>query len=183
MAFKNKMLRNSVTGQDIRFLQTAKDTNGQLLEMETTYHSLSTEPPLHYHPHQEEEFTVLSGELTVRIHGKVRTLTAGDKLHIEKNTEHAMWNQCGRETIVNWKVQPAMNTENLLETIYGLINEGKTNSKGIPSLLQLSLTANRFASVFRLSKPVFIIQKMLFTFLTPFSLLSGNKSVYKKYID
>ena len=39
MAFKNKQISNPKTGQDIKFLQTAKDTNGKLLEMEATYNS------------------------------------------------------------------------------------------------------------------------------------------------
>lgn len=183
MAVTNKILSNHLTGQDVHFIQTAADTNGELLEMQTTYHSHSTEPPLHYHPQQEEYFTVLAGELTVRIHGNVKTLKPGEHLHIDKNTAHAMWNNSNQKTIVHWKVLPAMNTEQLFETIYGLVNDGKTNKKGIPSLLQMALTANRFANVFRVSKPPYIIQKIVFYGLTPFALLAGKKAVYKKYTD
>ena len=66
MAYRNKIIRNVQLGQEIRFLQTAKDTDGTLLEMESTYHAASKEPPPHYHPHQEEDFTVVEGELHVR---------------------------------------------------------------------------------------------------------------------
>ncbi|MEJ0106777.1 MAG: cupin domain-containing protein [Bacteroidota bacterium] len=183
MAYKNKELINPLTGQDILFLQTAKDTNGEYLEMETTYHSNSTEPPLHYHPSQSEDFNVLSGELTVKINGEKRILKQGDTLHINPNESHAMWNTSGNKAVVHWKVQPAMNTENLFETINGLIKDGKTNSKGMPGILQLSLTVSKFSPVFRLAKPSYIIQKILFSIIKPFALLFGYRPVYKKYFD
>lgn len=183
MAYTNKILSNKLTGQDIHFLKTANDTNGELLEMETIYHSRSTEPPMHYHPLQEEYFTILSGELTVRIRGKLQALKAGEQLHIAPNTSHAMWNASNHKTIVHWKVLPALDTENLFETIYGLVNDGKTNNKGIPSLLQMAPTATRFSEVFRLSKPPYLIQKIIFSLLMPFAFISGKKAVYKKYLD
>ena len=41
MAFTGKIIRNTKTGQDIKFIQTAKDTEGKLLEMESAYNSNS----------------------------------------------------------------------------------------------------------------------------------------------
>jgi quercetin dioxygenase-like cupin family protein len=183
MAFKNKLIRNTVTGQEIRFLQTAIDTAGQLLEMESTYQAYSKEPAVHYHPHQAEDFEVLSGELTVRIHGQQNVLKAGDKLHIPRNVVHAMWNASGYKTIVNWQVRPAMNTEHLLETASGLASDGKVNENGMPPLLQTALMVNRFSKVFRIAKPPFIVQRILFTILTPFAYLAGYRPSYKQYLD
>lgn len=37
MAFKNKQIKNPKTGQEIKFLLTAEDTDGKLLEMEALY--------------------------------------------------------------------------------------------------------------------------------------------------
>ncbi len=183
MAFKNKTIRNPKTGQDIKFILTAKDTDGKLLEMETTYNSHSKEPAAHYHPYQVEDFTVLSGQLTVRIDGQLKVLKQGETLHIPINKVHSMWNDTDGMTIVNWKVQPAMNTENLLETAMGLAVDGKINEKGMPSILQITLMANKYSDVFRLQKPPFAVQKILFLILTPFSYLFGYKQTYKKYID
>lgn len=61
MAFKNKIIRNAKTGQEIRFLLTGKDTQGKLLEMEATYAEHSEEPVGHYLPFQTEAFTIISG--------------------------------------------------------------------------------------------------------------------------
>jgi hypothetical protein len=53
-----------------------------------------------------------------------------------------MWNNSDGKTIVNWKVQPARNTENLLEMASGLANDGKTNANGLPNILLNSDTQN-----------------------------------------
>ena len=183
MAYRNKQLINSLTGQDILFLKTAKDTGGKYLEMETIYNSNSTEPPLHYHPGQSEDFSVLTGELTIKLNGTLHVLKTGDTICIHPNECHAMWNASGETTIVRWKVTPAMNTENFLETINGLIKDGKTNDKGVPGILQVALTANKFSPVFRLARPPFFIQKIVFSILSPLAWLLGLRAVYKKYID
>jgi len=84
---------------------------------------------------------------------------------------------------VNWKVKPAMNTENLFETMNGLIKDGKTNSRGMPGILQISLTVSKFSPVFRLTRPAYIVQKILFFMIRPIAWLAGYRAVYKKYID
>lgn len=183
MAFKNKQISNPKTGQDIKFLQTAKDTDGKLLEMEATYNSHSKEPAAHYHPFQVEDFTVLSGQLTVRMDEHLKVLKQGDTLHIPINKVHSMWNDTDEKTIVNWKVQPAMDTDNLLETATGLAIDGKTNNDGMPNILQVALMANKYSDVFRLASPPFAVQKILFIILTPFSYLFGYRPTYKKYLD
>lgn len=183
MAYRNKKICNSKTGQDIIFLQTSADTNGELLEMESIYNEQSREPVPHYHPYQAEDFTVLEGELSVRMDGSVKVLKKGDTLHIPVNTVHSMWNKSNHKTIVNWKVRPAMNTEYLLETATGLANDGKTNRGGRPNMLQAALMMNTYSRVFRLAKPHYIVQKIVFAILAPIAFLSGYKATYKEYLD
>jgi quercetin dioxygenase-like cupin family protein len=183
MAFKNKIIRNPKTRQDIRFLQTSGDTGGRLLEMESTYHELSKEPAAHYHPYQDEDFLLVSGELTVRMDGVLRTLRSGETIHIPKNKIHSMWNSSNGKTVVNWRVQPALQTEYFLETVMGLAGDGKTNDEGMPGILQVSLLATHFSDTFRLASPPFLLQKVLFTLLTPFAYFAGYRPKYKRYIN
>jgi quercetin dioxygenase-like cupin family protein len=183
MAIKNKVILNPKIGNEIKFLQTGKDTTGKLLEMESTYFSHSKEPPAHYHPYQTEYFIVLSGELSIRIYGELKILKKGGTINIPPNVVHSMWNNSDDRTVINWKVQPAMNTEYMLETLIGLANDNKTNEKGVPGLLQISLTANKFSNVLRLVKPPFIIQKIIFTLLTPLAYSLGYKPTYPQYVD
>lgn len=183
MAYANKTISNKITGQTIRFIRTANETDGQLLEMEAAYKSQSIEPPAHYHPYQTEDFEILAGEMNVRINGQLKTLRKGDKLHIPQNTAHSMWNSSAREAVINWQVRPAMDTEYFFETATGLANDGKTNAKGMPPMLQIALMSNRFSNVFRLTKPGIAIQKIVFTLLTPFAYLAGFRPTYRKYLD
>jgi quercetin dioxygenase-like cupin family protein len=183
MAYKNKVISNSKTGQSIRFIQTSKDTGGELLEMETSFRPFSEEPPPHYHPFQVEDFLVLSGELSVRMDGQVVMYRTNDSFHVPVNKVHSMWNGSSAPTVLNWKVRPALNTEHLFETFSGLSNDGETNDHGVPHMLQLVLLADKFSKVFRAAKPPYFIQKILFLILTPLSFALGYRASYKKYLD
>ena len=183
MAYKNKIIRNPFTGHKMKFLQTAADTAGQLLEIEATYHAASKPPAPHYHPAQDEDFTVLQGSLSVQLDGQLKILQTGYTLHIPRNTVHAMWNPTDTKTVVNWQVRPAFDTEYFLETGTGLASDGKINEKGMPPLLQVALLGRRYANVYRLAKPSYFVQKVLFAILAPFAYLQGYRPVYKKYLD
>ena len=183
MAYQNKVITNPAVGLRIKFLQTTEDTKGHLLEMEAAYQPASKEPPQHYHPLQEEEFTIVKGEMTVRIDGGLRILKQGDILHVPADKSHSMWNNSTGESIVNWKVTPALTTEYLLETFAGLAADGKTDQSGTPKLLQIALIANRYANVFRPTKPSYMFQRIIFSILTPVAYMAGYKPVYKKYFS
>jgi quercetin dioxygenase-like cupin family protein len=183
MAYKGKRITNPVNKQTIEFVTTAKDSQGEKLEMISSWEPHSTRPAEHYHPHQEEIFRVLKGELTIALHGRKYKLKKGETVHIPPSTVHAMWNESDSEVVVNWKVFPAYGTEYLLETGIGLAADGKTTSTGMPGILQVALLAKRFRKEFRLHKPSYVLQEIIFCLLTPFALLSGKRAVYQKYID
>jgi quercetin dioxygenase-like cupin family protein len=183
MAYCGKNIDNPAAKMSIRFLQTKNDTGGKLLEMESTWQPHSTEPAGHYHPYQEEDFTVLEGELIIKMQGRLLLLKAGESLHIAPGVPHSMWNNSKNKTVVNWQVRPALDTEHLLETAAGLAADGKVNKKGMPSLLQVALMANKYSKVFRLSKPSFAVQKILFTLLSPVARLAGLRADYEEYLD
>ena len=167
----------------ILFLQTGKDTGGRLLEMAATYQPNSTEPAEHYHPYQEEDFTVLQGELFIKLQGKITLLKAGDSLRIARGVKHSMWNGSNKEAIVNWQVRPAMHTEHLLETAAGLATDGRVNKNGMPGILQVALMAKKYSTVFRLAKPSFVMQKIIFGVLSPIAYLVGLQADYPEYLD
>jgi quercetin dioxygenase-like cupin family protein len=183
MAYKGKIINNKKTGQQIKFIQTSDDTGGELLEMESLFQPHSTEPVHHYHPLQEELFTVVEGEISVRIDGQVIILKQNDALHIKKRQIHSMWNHSTLPAKVNWKVAPALDTEYFLENGVGIANEKKTNDQGMPGILQVALLANRFSNVFRIAKPPYGLQKIVFGVLTPISYLAGYLPCYKKFVD
>lgn len=183
MAYQGKIIRNRKTGQQIEFIQTAKDTNGEWLEMESIFLPNSIEPVPHYHPFQEELFTVLEGTICVRLKKEAKILKQGDQLCIRPNEVHSMWNPSDKKTKLNWKVFPALDTEYFLENGIGIANNRRTNGQGMPGLLQVSLVAKKFSHVFRIARPPYPVQKILFSILAPIALLAGYRSGYKEYID
>jgi len=183
MAYKGKTTINCKTGIETKFLQTSKDTDGQLLEMETTYPARSHKPPPHYHPQQEEDFTILSGEMTVRMDGQLRILRQGDTLHIPKNKVHSMWNHTLAKAVVNWKVRPALDSEYFFEIATGLANDGKLSTRRKPNLLQTASLMNRFSHEFRLTKPPYWVQRMMFGILGAVGWFLGYRGWYEKYVD
>ncbi|RDC65526.1 cupin domain-containing protein [Adhaeribacter pallidiroseus] len=183
MTFPNKIIRNSKTGQEIRFLQSGPETKGQLLHLQTTYQPHSREPAAHYHPYQTEDFKVLAGEINVRIGKEVKILKKGDGLHLPANTIHAKWNAAEQAAVVDWQIRPALNTATFFETTTGLANAGKTNAVGMPSIWQVALLATHFANVFRLAKPPFMLQRVVFGLLTPIAYLLGYRPTYPEYLD
>ena len=168
---------------DIRFLQTASDTGGELLEMESTFNGKTAEPPSHFHPFQDEEFKVMEGEIQTNINGLNKVYKKGDSLQVPAGTIHSMWNNSDQKAILNWKVRPAMNTEIFIETIAGLAKDGKMNNKGRPAILQSALLISHFDNVFRMTKPPLALQKIVFGVLKPIAKLAGYKATYKEYID
>jgi quercetin dioxygenase-like cupin family protein len=183
MAFKGKIITNSKTKQTLEFVTTSRDSKGRSLEMIASYEPYSKEPPQHYHPYQYEHFTVVEGELTIRLNGRLIILQQGEFIDIPRNTVHSMWNNSSKKTMVGWKIMPALKTEYLLETAIGLANDNKTNDDGMPGLLQTALLASNYSKEFRLAKPPHIVQKILFALLAPFARATGKKAVYKKYTD
>ena len=169
MAYTNQVIYNPENKQQIEFLQTAKDTNGALLEMNSTYGPFSAQPPSHYHPYQSEDFLVMEGELTIQLGKEIKVLKKGDAIHISKNEPHSMWNNSGEKTIVNWKVQPALNTEYMFESACNIAIES-IHSKRKTTIIQKLILAREYKNMFRLAKPSYPLQQIMFLLITPLTI-------------
>lgn len=113
MARRGLTLTDPTTGQTITFLQTAADTGGELLELETTFAGTGGKPPMHRHPGQAERYEVLDGELHVRLGRRRRTLRAGEVLGVPAGTPHALHGTAR----ARWEVRPALQTEAFLTAV------------------------------------------------------------------
>jgi oxalate decarboxylase/phosphoglucose isomerase-like protein (cupin superfamily) len=61
MAKAGDTIESSVSGARILFLKTARDTNGQLLQLDDIMKGGGRVPIEHVHPYMEERFEILSG--------------------------------------------------------------------------------------------------------------------------
>ena len=86
--------------------------------------------------------------------------TAGESVTVEPKTAHQFWNASETAARFRCTVTPALQFEQLLETMFGLANDGKTSAKGLPNPLRLAVIANNHFDDVRLPFPPAWVQKL-----------------------
>jgi mannose-6-phosphate isomerase-like protein (cupin superfamily) len=141
---------NPVTGERLVFELTSNATNGEYTLFDTFVEPGGTVAAAHVHPYQTEIFTVVEGRLGVKRGREKLELGPGEVALIDPGLAHKFWN-AGEETLrFRAEVRPALQFESLIETMFGLAADGKTNQKGMPGPLRLAVIANHHFDVVRL---------------------------------
>jgi quercetin dioxygenase-like cupin family protein len=153
VARSGEQIDNPVVGLSLRFVQTAADTGGELLEMEATYEPSSSPPVSHFHPRQEEHFEILEGTMKARIGDEpVRELGAGDTLDIEAGTVHAMWNDGPQRARTRWETRPALRTEQFFEQTAQVFRDAQEQERE-PDGNRLAAIVETYSDEFRIGAP------------------------------
>ena len=71
----------------------------------------------------------------------------------------------------------------MVRNLFGLAQDGKTNSKGMPNLLQAAIFAREFSDVLYFTKPPLLVQRLLFGALAAIAWALGYRGSYPKYSD
>lgn len=117
------------------FLETSAATNGRrtLLEIELAPGGGNS---LHYHTTFVERFEVLEGELHLQLGKTIQTLHPTQAAVVPINTLHRFFNPTNQMTRFLVEFQPGhTGMEQILQIVYGLAADGKTNQRGIPTNL------------------------------------------------
>lgn len=163
MAKSGEVIEHPVTGERFIFLKTARETNGELLEIEGYLKPRGFVAAEHIHPLQEERFEILAGTVGFRINGAQRQVHPGDHLVVPAGTPHIWWNDGDEEVHVRAEFRPALRTEQFFETFFGLAQAGKVDQKtGLPGLLVMALVLQEFEHEIILAQPPALAQKLLF---------------------
>jgi quercetin dioxygenase-like cupin family protein len=152
-------IHNPVTGERITFHQTSADTNGEAVVIECTVQPHGFVAAAHVHPSQTERFAVIDGTLGLKAGKEKQTLDRGEVLVIEAGTPHKFWNAGDSEVRFVCEVRPALQFESLLESMFALAADGKTNKKGMPNPLRLAVIARAHFDTVRLPHPPAWLQK------------------------
>jgi quercetin dioxygenase-like cupin family protein len=152
-------LENPVTGETLIFHRTSRETGGEAVLVETIVRPDGFVAAAHVHPHQSERFEVLEGMLGVRAGGRELLLRPGEVATVEPGTPHRFWNAGAGEARFLCEVRPALEFESLIETMFTLATEGKTNRKGMPNPLRLAVIARRHFETVRLPFPPASMQR------------------------
>ena len=124
----------------------------------------------HRHPSMLERFTVVQGELTVRLDGVTSILVEGQTSEVRPGHWHDWWNAADVDALVRVEAKPGERFMHGIETLFGLARLGHTNAKGMPNALQLAMFGREFADTVQFRSPPPAAQRVLFALL---SLVAG----------
>jgi len=173
-----EVLENPVTGERALILELPWENPAGRGTAELTALAGGRVIGEHRHPALVERFTALEGELTVKRNGQTGILHQGETAVIEAGVWHDWWNASDRDARVRVEIEPGERFVHMIETFFGLVRLGHTDSKGMPYLLQLALCAREFRDVVVFRSPPPAVQRTIFGALTPIARWRGYRATY-----
>jgi mannose-6-phosphate isomerase-like protein (cupin superfamily) len=171
-------IENPVTGERLVFRKTSRETGGQAVVIETFVQPNGFVAAAHVHPSQEERFEVLRGSVGFKIGRKKLVAGPGQRVTVPAGTPHKFWNAGDEEAHFVCEVRPALQFESLLETMFALAGDGKTNRKGMPNPLRLAVIANAHFDTVQLPFPPALLQRIALAMGAPLGRLVGYGPTY-----
>lgn len=183
MAQRGDMYENRVTGERAVVLSGDDDGDGQTVLVHLTVSPGGAVVGEHVHPGIEERFRVMSGTLGVRLDGEELGLGAGEEAVAPAGVPHDWWNagQGDAEVLVEL-APPDPRFAQLIATLFGLANAGRTNAKGMPGPLQLAVIGREFDDVIRFTSPPPAVQRVALPVLGALGRARGYRGVYPEYL-
>jgi mannose-6-phosphate isomerase-like protein (cupin superfamily) len=171
-------IENPVTGERIVFRKTSRETNGEAVVIETFVQPNGFVAATHLHPAQEERFEILRGDVGFRIGRQKLVAGPGQRVVVPAGTPHKFWNAGDEVAHFVCEVRPALQFESLLETMFALAAQGRTNRKGMPNPLQLAVIARAHFDTVRLPFPPALLQRIGLALGAPVGRLAGYAPTY-----
>ena len=172
-------LVNPVTGERIVFRQTSWETNGEAVVVECFVQAQGAVAAAHVHPFQEERFQVLRGTVGFRSGRDEIEAGPGRRITIPAGTPHTFWNAGDDEAHFVCEIRPALNFERLIETMFSLAADGKTNGSAMPNPLRLAVIARHHFDDVRLPFPPVALQRLGLALGAPLGRLLGYRETYE----
>ncbi|GGB96811.1 cupin domain-containing protein [Dyadobacter sediminis] len=127
-----RTITNPLMKDEVVFLETSRESGGRYTLVEVSL-AAGAGNPLHYHDDFSEEFTCISGELSIELNGKIIRLSAGETAVAPARSKHRFFNQSQSECRFQCRIAPGCpGFEQTLQITYGLARDGKTNKQGVP---------------------------------------------------
>ena len=171
-------IENPVTGERLVFTATSAETGGEYVRFECFVEPSGFVAAAHLHPLQEELFEIVEGSLTFKVNGQELPTRPGDRVLVPAGTRHQFWNAGECEAHFRCEIRPALEFEQLIETMFSLAADGKTNGKGMPNPLRLAVIARRHFDTVRLPFPPAWVQWIGLALGAPFGRLAGFQPTY-----
>jgi quercetin dioxygenase-like cupin family protein len=182
MSKAGDFFQNPVTGEAAIVRIGTEESDGELLVADLYIAPGGAVMGEHYHPAIEERFTLIRGELGVRLSGRAIETRPGVMLLVPPGVPHDWWNAGEEDAVVRVEIRPAARFELMMLNAFGLAQDGKVDRRGMPNFLQLVVFAREFSDVVRFTRPACLIQRGLFAPVAPFARLLGYRGSYQEYL-
>jgi len=183
MSRAGDVIENPVTGERVVVRVGTEDSGGNLLAVDGYVKPGGAVTGEHVHPAIDERFTVLCGRVGFRIDGRESIAEPGERLHVPAGTAHDWWNAGDEEAHVRVEIRPGARFEEMALNLFGLAQDGKTNSRGMPNLLQAAIFVREFSDVLYFTRPPLWVQRLLFGALALFARALGYRGSYPEYLE
>lgn len=179
MIHAGQTIENPATGERLVFHETALRTGGEYVSFDAYITPGGHLPTGHVHPSQTETFEIVSGTLTMKLDGRTVEAGPGDTVVVEPGVNHDFANNTDEVVHFRAEVRPALMIESLIETMYGLAADGKTNRWGIPNPLRMAVIAGAHFDTVRLSFPPAFVQRAALAVGAPIGRILGYRPEYQ----
>ena len=176
------VFENPVTGERVVVRVGTEESGGDLLVADLYIRPGGAVAGEHVHTRIEEWFTVRQGRVAFRLDGRESIAPHNQRLHVPADVAHDWWNAGEEEAHVVVEVAPGARFEEMIKNLYGLAQDGRTDAKGMPGLLQSALFAREFEDVLYFTRPPRTVQKLLFDAVAPVARLMGYRGSYPEYL-
>ena len=177
-----EIYENRVQGDRAVVREGSDDTNGERLVVELYVRPGGAVAAKHVHSYLTERFEVLAGTVRFHLDGRDEIAGPGRRVEVPPGVVHDWWNVGEDEAHVIVDIRPAERFELMIQNLYGLANDGKSNERGVPNLLPLALFAREFRREGEFIRPPRIVQRVLFAALAPLARARGYKAINPEYV-
>src|SRR5215207_6534853 len=177
-----EVYENRVQGDRFVVREGSQDTRGERLTGDLYIRPGGAIAGKHVHSYITERFEVVAGTVRFHLGGRDEVAAPGQRVEVPPGVVHDWCNVGKDDAHVLVDIRPAERFELMIQNLYGLANDGKTNASGVPKLLPLAVFANEFRREGEFVRPPRIVQRLLFTALAPLARARGYKAISREYL-
>ena len=177
-----EIYENRVQGDRVVVREGSEDTGGERLVGDLYVRPGGAVAGKHVHSYITERFEVIEGSVRFHYDGRDEILRPGKRIEVPPGVVHDWENVGDEEAHVVVEVTPAERFELMIQNLYGLANDGRTNSRGMPNLLQLAVMHREFRRELEVTRPPRFVQRLLFGVIAPLARALGYRAINPEYM-
>ena len=173
---------NRVQGDRFVVREGSEETRGERLTGDLYIRPGGAVAGKHVHSSITERFEVVSGTVRFHVDGRDAVARPGEAVEVRPGVVHDWWNIGDDEAHVLIEIRPGARFELMIQNLFGLANDGKTDARGVPRLLPLALFSREFRREGEFIRPPRVLQHVLFAVLAPLARARGYKAIDPDYL-